>query len=86
MAKLISLLPTTSVLQHIQLQKFTSNGGKLNFFQMDQAEFEDQKLSRNKRKSSDVANLGRNDSLSADCLSQISAWIQIWDDGADKPH
>ena len=53
---------------------------------MDQAEFEGQKLSRNKRKSSDVANLGRNDSLSADCLSQISAWIQIWDDGADKPH
>ena len=50
---------------------------------MDQAEFEDQKRSRNKRKCCDGANLGGNDSLSADCLSQISAWIQIWDDGTD---
>ena len=53
---------------------------------MDQAEFENKKLSRHKRKRSNVANLGGNDSLSADCLSQISAWIQIWDDGADKSH
>ena len=49
-------------------------------FQMDQAEFEDQKLSRDKWKCCNVSNLGGNDSLSADCLSQIYAWIQIWDD------
>ena len=53
---------------------------------MDQAEFEDQKFPRNKRKRGDVANLGGNDSLSADCLSQISAWIQVGYDGADQPH
>ena len=53
---------------------------------MDQAEFEDQKFPRNKRKRGDVANLGGNDSLSADCLSQISTWIQAGYDGADKPY
>ena len=56
------------------------------FFQMDQAKFEDQKLSRNKRKYRNIANPGGNDPLSADCLSQISAWIQIGNDGAVKPH
>ena len=53
-------------------------------FQMDQAEFENQKLSRHKRKRSDVSNLGGNDPLSADCLSQISTWIQAGDDGVDQ--
>ena len=53
---------------------------------MDQAKFEDKKFSRHERKCRNVANLGGNDPLSADCLSQISAWIQIGDDGADKPH
>ena len=33
-------------------------------FQMDQAEFEDKKLSRHKRKRCDVANLGGDDPLS----------------------
>ena len=56
------------------------------FFQMDQAEFEDKKLSRHKRKRCDVANLGGNDPLSADCLSQISAWVQVGNDGADQPY
>lgn len=46
-------------------------------FQMDQAEFENQKFSRDKRKRCDVANLGGDDPLSADCLSQISAWGQV---------
>ena len=46
-------------------------------FQMDQAEFENKKLSRHKRKRCNVANLGGNDPLSADCLSQISAWVQV---------
>ena len=55
-------------------------------FQMDQAEFENQKLSWHKRKRSDVSNPGGNDPLSADCLSQISAWVQVGDDGADKPY
>ena len=55
-------------------------------FQMDQAEFENQKLSRDKRKRCDVTNLGGDDPLSADCLSQISAWIQAGDDGADKSY
>ena len=55
-------------------------------FQMDQAEFENQKLSRDKRKRCDVANLGGDDPLSADCLSQISAWVQVGYDGADKPY
>ena len=55
-------------------------------FQMDQTESEDQKLSRDKRKRCNVANLGGNDPLSADCLSQISAWVQVGDDEADKPY
>ena len=55
-------------------------------FQMDQAKFENQKLSRDKRKRCDVANLGGNDPLSADCLSQISAWIQAGDDGVDQSY
>ena len=55
-------------------------------FQMDQAKSEDQKLSRHKRKRCNVANLGGDDLLSADCLSQISAWVQVGDDGADKPY
>ena len=55
-------------------------------FQMDQAKSEDQKLSRHKRKRCNVANLGGDDSLSADCLSQISAWVQVGYDGADKPY
>ena len=55
-------------------------------FRMDQTEFEDKKLSRHKRKRSDVSNLGGNDPLSADCLSQISTWIQAGYDGADKPY
>ena len=55
-------------------------------FQMDQIEFEDKKLSRHKRKRCDVANLGGYDPLSADCLSQISAWVQVGDDGADQPY
>ena len=46
-------------------------------FQMDQTEFEDKKLSRHKRKRCNVANLGGNDPLSADCLSQISAWFKL---------
>ena len=55
-------------------------------FQMDQTEFEDKKLSRHKRKRCNVANLGGNDPLSADCLSQISAWVQVGYDGADKSY
>ena len=55
-------------------------------FKMDQAEFEDKKLSRHKRKRCNVANLGGDNPLSADCLSQISAWIQAGDDGADKSY
>ena len=55
-------------------------------FQMDQTELEDKKLSRHKLKRCDVANLGGDDSLSADCLSQISAWVQVGDDGADQPY
>ena len=44
-------------------------------FQMDQAEFENQKLSRDKRKRCDVANLGGDDSLSACRIHQIFARI-----------
>ena len=55
-------------------------------FQTDQEKFENQKLSRDKRKRCNVADLGGNDPLSADCLSQISAWVQVGDDGADQPY
>ena len=55
-------------------------------FQMDQTESEDQKFSWHKRKRSDVSNLGGNDPLSADCLSQISTWIQAGDDGVDQAY
>ena len=75
--------PHCSVFNRRYLQTTMANR---TLFQMDQAEFENQKLSRDKRKRCDVANLGGDDPLSADCLSQISAWVQIGDDGADKPY
>ena len=67
-------------------QKFTNKDGKSNSFQMDQTESENQKFSWHKRKRCNVANLGGDDPLSADCLSQISAWFQVGYDGADKSY
>ena len=75
--------PHCSIFNYRDLQTKMANR---TLFQMDQAEFEDKKLSRHKQKRCDVANLGGNDPLSADCLSQISAWVQVGNDGADKSY
>ena len=69
-----TVVPHCSIFNRRNLQTKMANQ---TLFQMDQTESEDQKLSRDKRKRCNVANPGGNDSLSADCLSQISAWFKL---------